>query len=115
MENIDKIIRGLAKNNYWQCLYACAKETSIRLFKNNDSFTHLQVFFLNFLNFYHNIFIDIAMGDVNEVVLKDDIYEDAYVYYKNKKRGLKEEPKQVQDNKKQTKTSYWVFNKPKRN
>jgi len=63
------------------------------------------------------------MNEVKEVVLKDEIYEDAYFVYKNKKREKEKEVKQKdkQVSKKgetvketQELKSQWIFRKPRK-
>ncbi len=85
-ERIYSLSRKLAKTSYWQTIYATSKEGSLLLFKNRRELTRLQLVFINLLNFYSTLFLDIAVGDVEELVLKDDIYEDAYMYFRSKTR-----------------------------
>jgi len=79
-------VRELAKSNKYQMLYNNTKDLHFRLFENDKDFTQLQVLFLNYLQFYYGIYYDIALGDVEEIVLDNDIYEDSYVYWKRKTR-----------------------------
>lgn len=111
-------VRSLAKTSYWQTLYSCAKELKFRLFLNDIDFSELQLLFLNYLGFYGALNMDIAIGDVPEIVLKDEIYEDAYMYYKNKS-----DKKKFSENKNQRSSALpeesspqvnWVFKKPKK-
>ena len=67
-------------------LHMQAKELHIKLFKNDSDLTHLQLSLLHYLIFYHNIFTDIAMKEVDEMVLDNEIYEDAWSYYKYNKK-----------------------------
>jgi hypothetical protein len=69
--------RRLAKSNHYQMLYSQAKEMHLRLFENNFELSRLQETFLNYLLFYHNIYTDIAMKEVDEIVVENEIYEDA--------------------------------------
>jgi hypothetical protein len=85
MDIVD-VIRGLAKTNKYQTLYCFAKEGSLTLFKNQFDYTNIQVIFLNYLNYYFNLYTDIAMGDIDDKVLEDFLYEDSWIYYKRKKR-----------------------------
>lgn len=115
------IIRQLAKSNKYQTIYSLDKPIGIRLFKNDSDLTQLQISFLNYLNFYSQLFLDIYTGDVDEFVLTDTIFEDSYMYYKNKKNR--------EENKKKDKTekkispikdeqpdmkSQWIFRKPRK-
>lgn len=109
ISDILKILRKMAKDNYWQILYQHTKEGNLSLFKNNYDLTSLQIKFLNDLSMFNIILLDISMGDVDDIVLMDDIYIDAYMYYRRKKRY---EISQT-DNKPQiTTTSQWVFKRP---
>lgn len=108
--NSTKIIRELAKSNYWQTIYSQAKETSLQMFKNRTEFTYIQVTFLNHLGFYSSLFLDIAMGEVEEIVLDNEIYEDSYMYFKRKSRFKEEQPiKQIHDTKDK---HVWIFKRP---
>jgi len=90
MNNIGSILRKLAKNHYWQTLYVQSKEINgISLFKNTCDFTDIQINFLIQLSFYNSLYIDIAIGEVGEIVLDNEIYEDAYYVYKNKDKETK--------------------------
>ena len=123
MAQTDKLlvhIRKLAKNNYWQTIYASSKEMKLQLFENDRNLSYIQILFLNYLSFYSSLYIDIAMGDVEVIVLEDDLYEDSYMYYRNKSRTQQREDM----NKKQpglpshvnkvteTHKDEWVFRKP---
>lgn len=121
--DVSKIIRKLAKSNKYQTLFSIAKEGTISIFRNTSDYTDNQITFLNFLNFYHNLYTDIALDYVDEIVLENDIYEDAYSYYKMKNRGMihnkdKDSPKIPQKQTGNTTTtgkkSTWVFKNKKR-
>jgi len=89
-DKILSVLRGMAKENYWQTVYVQAKEIGgMQIFENIREFTFLQIYFLNQLSFYNSLYLDIAMGDVAEFVLEDEIYEDAYSYYKSTERKKK--------------------------
>ena len=111
-------VRELSKTSYWQTIYSTSKELGMKIFHNNYDFSELQILFLNYLGFYHAINMDIALGDVTNIVLENEIYEDSYIFYKNKidKKKVSErqkpQAKSVEtDNK--PKVS-WVFKKPKK-
>ena len=91
------LLKKLAKSVKYQVLYARSKEISgINLFYNNVDFTTVQILFLQWLEIYHSLYVDIAMNKayINEDVIKDELRVEAYLYYRN---TLKEEEK---DNKK---------------
>ena len=91
---LELYLRKLAKNNYWQTIYSHVKESgSFKLFNNDHDLSSIQLDFLAYLSFYSSLYFDIAMGDVGEIVLDNEIYEDSYNYYKikNRNKGLKKE------------------------
>ena len=116
-KEIFKHVRKLAKTNYYQTLYSQAKELHLKLFKNDFELSRLQENFLNYLLFYHNIYMDIAMKEISEVVLENEIYEDAWVYYRHHRKP-KETPKSDNTLPKQKhdkvtgETFQWVFKRP---
>jgi len=124
-DTLSSYVKKLAKTNYWQTLYASSKEApSYKLFKNDTNFTCLQIQFINELGYYSSLYMDIAMGEVSEIVVNNEIYEDAYYYYKllNRKREIqnKKTPQQQAPTKHQSKgqesvvgKSEWVFTKVK--
>lgn len=84
--NISRTIRELAKSNKFQTIYIGSKEGTLNLFNNKSDYTDLQILFINYLSFYNNLYLDIATSEVEEIVLKDHIYEDAWTYYKRKQK-----------------------------
>lgn len=111
---IETIVRSLAKSNYWQTLYSHFKENGMKLFKNDGDYSNGQIWFLNYLNMYFNLYTDIAMDEVDEAVLNDFVYEEAYLHWKRKKRIQKEIDNNLKKEKTNTPTTTWVF-KAKRN
>lgn len=114
--DVFKYLRRLAKNTYYQSLYSLGKELSyLRIFDNDKDFTDIQINFLKYLNFYASIYMDIALGDVDEIVLENEIYEDSYAFWKNKK----DKTKYTDLNKPQNNDfisspkSRWIFKNPK--
>lgn len=89
--HIIKIIRSLAKSNEYQTLYSGAKEIGLKMFKNDFDYSDLQIIFLNYISFYSSLYIDIYLKEIDEKVLDNEIYEDAYSYYKSKKSNKKDE------------------------
>ncbi len=111
--NTDKVIsilRKLAKDPYWQMMYSSSKEQGLLIFENRRNLSYIQTIFLNLMSFYSSIFMDIYMNEINESVLEDEIYEDAYMYYKNKSRKTLKEVKTVEG----TKQDGWIFKRPER-
>ena len=110
----NNCLRKLAKSDYWQSIYSLSKEHTIKLFFNDNDFSEIQFDFLKYLNFYSSLFTDIALGEVNELVLENTIYEDSYMLYKNKAdkkklpRGNYQENNVLANN-----TVQWIFKKPK--
>lgn len=120
------ILRKLSKNNYWQSVYCQSKECSgIQLFENNSNYTHLQLIFINEISNFSAICADVLMGDVSELVLSEEIYQDAYSFYKHQKRikknkktkyspSLPSKPTDNQYHKKEIlNQNQWVFTKVK--
>lgn len=91
-DRLTEILRKLAKSSYYQTLFSFSKESTVSIFINDRNFTRLQVQFLSYLSFYHTIETDIYMGDIDERVLEDYIYEDAYYIYKNEERKKQKKP-----------------------
>jgi len=114
-----KRVRQLSKTSYWQTVYGSTKELGFQLFNNQTNFSELQILFLNYMGFYSVINMDIAMGDVTDIVLDNEIYEDAYMHYKNKsdKKKIADRNTAPQQsslkNESQPKVN-WVFKKPKK-
>jgi hypothetical protein len=114
--NSDKstsIVRKLAKANTYQNLFSLAKETNIDLFENKRDFSAIQLLFLNYLAFYYNLNMDIYLGDVDEKVLENEIFEDAYSFYKRTKNtDIKNMTREKPKNNLIPSTK-WVFKTPK--
>lgn len=83
-----------------QNLFSAAKEmTNIQMFRNKYNFTKIQEIFLSYLYFYYDIFQDVALKKIDKNILKNEIYEDAYIYWKKEKYP---ETRKIKDKKKQT-------------
>jgi hypothetical protein len=108
-----QFLRQLARSDDYQNLYILSKEIgSIRLLENTRDFTFVQNVFLRYLNFYYTLFSDIAIGDVDEIVLEDDIYSDSYMMYKNKQDKEKFKNKKIQrsgETMNSLHTNQWIF------
>jgi hypothetical protein len=111
--SVQKTLRNLAKDDYWQNIYSLSKEHPIKFFNNDSDFTDIQYLFLKYLNFYSSLFTDIALGEIDEIVLDNEIYEDSYMMFKNKKD--KKNPQiNIQNTPLDGKKSKWIFKKPKK-
>jgi hypothetical protein len=117
-----EILRELAKNDYYQSLYSCAKELGLQVFQNTTDLTKLQLWFLSFMGMYSVLNTDIAIGDVSERVLENSVYEDSYMMYKKhtankdiKKKisSIKSPSKNKNDGVELTPKSSWVFKRNK--
>lgn len=83
--NITKTLRELAKSSYYQNIFLAAKEINgMFLFRNNNDFSHLQNVFLSYLYFYENLNKDIILKNLPAYIHKDELYEDAYMLWKQK-------------------------------
>ena len=81
-------LRKLACSPKWVTLYARAKDCNIDLFKNKANLTPLQVRFLQWLDIYYNLYIDLACDKeyLDEDTIQDEILCDAYLIYDRKQR-----------------------------
>ena len=114
LDQFTKTLRKLAKSQYWQTIYSQAKEIRLKIFKNNVNYTYLQVMFLSYLNFYNSLFLDIALDEVDEIVLRNEIFEDAYMYYKNKSKNKYKINKDKKENSVPTISTIWDFKTKKK-
>ena len=69
------IIRKIAKKDYWQTVYTMAKDYvgGTKLLVNDRDYTHYQMMFLGNLAFYSSLYYDIAMGEVSDRVMQNEI------------------------------------------
>lgn len=113
-----KILRKFANTSYYQTLFI---REDLQVFKNNTDLSDIQLIFFSLLGFYHTLNMDYASGDVDDMVYKDIIYEDAYMYwkthkdkkdrekYKQQSYAYKERPMGLQKERITTKESQWIF------
>jgi hypothetical protein len=115
MLDTTSLVRKLAKSDKYQSLFSYAKELKFKLFLNETDFTDMQVMFLRYLTFYSSIYMDIVMGDIDDRVLENELYEDAYVMYRNKNINCPKESKNKNkvDKEKPQQSIQWLFKKPK--
>lgn len=93
---MNDTIRKLAKKTENQNILYIVKEIpSLKIFKNERDLSYIQNIYLSYSFMYKNLTTDIELKKVNEIVLDDFIYEDAYLYWKKNK-------KDKDDNKKKT-------------
>lgn len=125
VQEILKNIRKLARTSEYQTIYALAKELKIKIFDNDKDLSEPQILFLQHVNFYSGLMLDIYLGEITDIIFKDEIYEDAYVYHKKKEKerqkkskGEKELNPTKQNPNMKNKVNYvkdrWVFTTPKR-
>lgn len=79
-------LRNLARSTHWQIIYSRCKEVGgIRLFDNDIDFTPIQIAFLQWLEIYHGLEIDLAMKEpyIDRDVIEDDIRCDAYLHMRS--------------------------------
>jgi hypothetical protein len=83
-------IRTLARSTQYQALYIHAKNLKYNLFENISNFSYIQLLFLQWLEVYHNIYLDMIGEDtiIDEEILEDDILVDAYLFYKKYKNKI---------------------------
>jgi len=91
-----ELLRKIARSNKYQLLYSQVKEIgSLKLFKNREDLTKVQLLFLNWLSIYQSLYTDIATGEkyISEEVLKDELRTQAYLLYKDNKKNKKTDKK----------------------
>jgi hypothetical protein len=113
----ERIIRKLARSRKWMLLYARSKEISgIKLFENEIDFTTLQILFLQYLELYNSLFIDLALKEENISiwVIDDDIRCDAYLYWKGVQRDKERDNIQSNIPRKQKSGERIIFTSPKK-
>jgi len=114
-----EVARKLARTERYQTVYAQEK-LHLRIFENDMDLSYLQFFFLDYVSFYHNLFVDLALKKIDERVFENEIYEDSYVYYKNHKKEDKQEknqrPQDINTKDTYNNSTRWVFkrNTPKK-
>ncbi len=122
IQDIERLVRKIAKTHEAQTLYVNSKELPIKFFVNDYDLSTPQIHFLNYLNFYASISMDIYLNEIDEIVLENEIYEDAYMYYKQqeKKREVKEQTMPLHQptsnsaiSKVSRVKSQWQFRRPK--
>jgi len=79
-----KLLKKLARSNKYQLLYSQAKDLSLKLFKNEEELSKIQLLFLNWLSIYNMLLTDLASKEkyISEEVIDDDIRTEAYLLYK---------------------------------
>ena len=92
---MNSSLRTLARSVHWQNLYARAKELNLQLFENTSDFSKLQLRFLQWLEIYHSIYVDVGSGEklMNYKRMDDDMLVDAYLVYKDKEKKSKDKKK----------------------
>lgn len=97
---LEVAVRKLAKSNKYQTLYTLFKENGMQFFKNTTEYTSYQILFLNYLGMYDRLFTEVAINDIDERVIEDDILADAFLYYRRKHKETLEDIERPKDNKK---------------
>jgi hypothetical protein len=93
MNNIHARIRELAKSIRIQNLFVASKEVhGVHLFRNMIDFSKLQEIYLSYLYMYNAINRDIIIDKISKHVFDCELYEDAYMLWKQKKpkKNIKE-------------------------
>ena len=95
---LENTIRNLAKSYYYQFLYTRAKDlTNITFFENTSDFSNLQIMFLQWLEVYKVLYLDLAHKEtyITEDVIKDNIRTDAYLLYKSKYKNNEDKKRKI--------------------
>lgn len=86
--NTYSTLRKLAKKSKYQNLFLICKEFGgFRLFTNDRELSQIQDIFLNYLYMYDSIIRDINSNNISPHVLDNELYEDSYILWKNKKKS----------------------------
>jgi hypothetical protein len=113
--NIKTNIRILANSEYYQTLFSYLRDgIPLKLFNNDFEFTDIQLMFLKYLSFYSTINVDVALGEVSDKILIDEIYCDSYMMYKNKNDKKKMSEVKNNNSVKESElipNTRWLFNK----
>jgi len=81
-------LRVLARSARWQILYSRTKELSgINLFDNITDLTPIQLAFLQWLDIYNSLEVDLATKEkcLSREVIEDDYRTDAYLLHRSNK------------------------------
>lgn len=113
-KDIEYALRTLAKSNKYQTLYNHAREGGFQFFTNHSDYTGLQITFLDYLNFYHNLYTEIALKTIDIRVLENFIFEEAFMYYHNKCKDkntekLNQDSRLKEDKVETQRNISWVF------
>jgi len=77
-------LRRLARSARWMTLYARAKDMNINLFENQSDFSDIQIIFLQWLETYHFLYMELASQDkpkLSRKIVEDELLCDAYLIY----------------------------------
>jgi len=82
---LDTYLRKLANKSEMLNLFIASKDMAcFKLFNNEKDLSRLQSIFLSYLYFYHSLNNDVASERVSEKVFENEIYENAWAYYRSK-------------------------------
>ena len=97
---VENPLYKLARSSEWQILYGRAKELNgIQLFYNKTDFSRIQITFLQLLEIFSSLYLDLAMNEelISEEVINDQIRRESYLLYKRKKREEQKTEKKKPD------------------
>lgn len=83
----------MARSAKWQIIYSRSKEMAqIGLFENQLDFTPVQIAFLQWLEIYHSLELDLSMKEphISREVIEDDIRCDGYLELRESKQNKKD-------------------------
>jgi hypothetical protein len=102
----ENLLRRLARSYHSQIVYSRSKEIGgIHLFDNATDLSKIQIIFLQYLELYYNVNVDLMMNEdlISQEVIDDWLRLDSYLLYKRKKaKQDKLKPKNNRDDKKVT-------------
>ena len=93
-------LRELARSFEWQCLYTNVKNNiNIKLFLNKEDLSRIQILFLEYLEFYYNLYIDLYTEEalISQEVIDNDLWADSYILWKRKNRDKLNNNKENRD------------------
>lgn len=82
-----KILRKICRSVKHQTIYSRTKEIgSLKLFENTNDLSKTQIIFLQWLEIYHSLYMDLAMEKIyiSEDVINDDLRTEAYLLWRRK-------------------------------
>lgn len=100
-------LKSIAKSSKYQFLYNQSKEVNgIRLFRNDNDYSKVQIWFLHYLTTYNRLYRDLEMGEdyISEEVIDDELRAEAYLVLKDEEDTKKNKKSKNLNQKKENNT-----------